>query len=69
MTATVHMRHLRELGYCARGCRHFAARHGLDWRAFLERGVPAEQLAATGDAMAARAAERAEREHAGVRHG
>jgi hypothetical protein len=44
--------------------RAFFARHGLDWPRFRAEGLPAEQIEATGDAMAARAAElaRADRE-------
>ena len=57
MTApVVTLAHCRSLGYCARGMRDFFARHGLDWQAFRERGLPADEIEATGDAMAARAA-------------
>ncbi|WP_346014465.1 hypothetical protein [Rubrivivax gelatinosus] len=34
--------------------RLFFARHGLSYGAFLREGIPAEQLLATGDAMARR---------------
>jgi len=61
MTVVLH-RHIRELGYCNRGARAFFERHGLDWRAFLAAGIPASRLAATGDAMAMKAVERAQRE-------
>lgn len=54
--ATVTMRHMREVGYCARGVREFFARHGLDWSAFLRDGIAAQRLEDTGDAMAARVA-------------
>lgn len=43
---------LRHMRYCSRGMRAFAATHGLDWAAFLEHGIEAEALLATGDAMA-----------------
>jgi len=49
--------------YCVPGMRAFAARHGLDFRAFLRGGVPAAELERTGDAMALRAAQRARKEH------
>lgn len=63
MTAPrVHHRHIAALRYCNRGARAFFARHGLDWPAFLREGVPADALRATGDAMAARAADAAEQE-------
>lgn len=46
------MRHVRAAKMCSRGGREFARRHGLDWERFLREGIPAEQLEATGDAMA-----------------
>lgn len=52
MSVTVLHQHLREIGYCNRGARQFFARHGLDWRAFLAQGLPAESFERTGDAMA-----------------
>jgi len=58
----VHVRHLRELGYCMRGCRRWFARRGWDWSRFVQQGLPAGDFRATGDAMATRAAERAEAE-------
>jgi hypothetical protein len=57
--------HLRDLGYCNRGSRDFFNRHGLDWAAFVENGIDAEHLRATGDAMALAAVEMAERLHDG----
>lgn len=44
----------RRFGYCARGMRTFAEGYGLDFRAFLTTGIPAEELLATGDAFAER---------------
>jgi hypothetical protein len=58
----VHMRHVRQVRGCSRGARAFCERHGIDWAAFLKHGVPASTLKATGDAMAIRLAETAERE-------
>lgn len=43
------MRHLREIGLCSAGARDWFSRHGFDWPAFLELGIDAEQLEATGD--------------------
>ena len=54
--AIVTLAHCRALGYCARGMRAFFAQHGLDWQAFRDRGTPAAEIEATGDAMAMRAA-------------
>ena len=48
-------------GFCGRGARAFFARHGLDWSAFVRDGLPASVLLATGDAMARRLVEHAER--------
>ncbi|MDR0736098.1 MAG: hypothetical protein LBF51_04570 [Zoogloeaceae bacterium] len=42
----------RHQRYCARGCREWAQAHGLDWAEFVRNGVTAEQLLATGDALA-----------------
>lgn len=50
--AIVRQRDMRALKYCAWGVRAFFRRHGLDYRAFLRDGIPALELAATGDAMA-----------------
>lgn len=52
----VTLAHARSVVYCSRGMRAFAARHGLDWQAFISSGIPASVLEATGDAMAIRAA-------------
>lgn len=43
---------MRALGYCNRGARSWFARHQLDWAEFINQGIDAEQLLATGDAMA-----------------
>lgn len=58
MTIVLH-RHLRELGYCNRGARTWFVRHNLDWRAFLDRGLPSEDFERTGDAMALKLVEHA----------
>ena len=45
---------IRAARLCFQGARPWFRRHGLDWQAFLAEGLPAEVLAATGDAMALR---------------
>ena len=42
----------RNVGYCVSGCRHWAKLHKLDLRDFVENGIPASKLLATGDQMA-----------------
>ena len=48
----VTMKDIRRAKMCRRGTQAFFKRHGLDWIGFLKHGIPAEELAATGDAMA-----------------
>jgi len=43
---------MRRLGYCNRGARAWFARHQLDWSQFIDQGLPAPLLLATGDSMA-----------------
>jgi hypothetical protein len=43
---------MRSLGYCNRGAREWFARQGLDWSCFIDEGLPAEVLLATGESMA-----------------
>lgn len=62
MTSRVLFRHVRALGYCARGVRAFYARHGLDYGALLREGTDSAVLLATGDEMARRAVQVAEAE-------
>lgn len=54
---TVTMEHVRAARMCSRGARAFFERHGLDWQRFLTEGLPAEQIEATGDAMALKVVE------------
>ena len=42
---------LRAARYCFAGVRPWFARHGLDWQAFIEQGISADILRATGDAL------------------
>lgn len=50
---------VRAVGLCVNGSRAWFSRHGLDFRAFLQSGLPAADILATGDAMALRAVEQA----------
>jgi hypothetical protein len=59
------MRHLRAARICARGARRWFKQHEIDWQGFLDNGVPAELLSATGDPFALRAVEQAKAEHNG----
>lgn len=51
-TTIVRMVHVRQAKMCSSGAREFFERHGLDWQDFLNNGIDAEKLRATGDAMA-----------------
>ncbi len=39
-------------GYCVRGARQWFADHKMDFREFMQSGLPEETLLATGDGMA-----------------
>lgn len=43
------MMHLRGLGLCSRGARDFCDRERISWQDFIEDGIDAEKLIATGD--------------------
>ena len=47
----VTIRDLRTARYCLAGVRPWFRRHGLDWQDFLDLGIAAERLTATGDAL------------------
>lgn len=51
------MADIRAALMCSRGARMFFERYGLDWSEFLKHGIPADQLEATGDAMALKVVE------------
>lgn len=55
----VTMRHIRRCKMCSGGSREFFKRHNLDWNKFLQEGIRASELEATGDAMAIRVAQEA----------
>lgn len=59
------MKHMRLARYCSRGVRDFFARHELDYNKFLVEGIDAEELLATGDAMALAVVEEARGERNG----
>lgn len=42
---------LRDARYCLAGVRPWFRRHGLDWQDFLARGIEADRLRSTGDAL------------------
>lgn len=42
---------LRAARYCLAGVRPWFRRHGLDWQEFLDSGIEADTLRATGDAL------------------
>lgn len=43
---------VRTAGYCTRGAKKWFDGYGLDFRDFLENGIPADRFLATGCAMA-----------------
>jgi arsenate reductase-like glutaredoxin family protein len=49
---TMHIRHIRASGYCARGAREWAKRHGIDYNNFLKHGIDCDLLEQTGDHFA-----------------
>lgn len=65
---TVYIRHARSVlgpngqGYCVKGMRLFASRHNLDFETFAREGIDAEVLRATGDEMALKIVEEAEKD-------
>ena len=59
MTTLVTLKHLHSIpgygpkpGFCNGKAREFCKRHDLDWYSLRHQGLPAEQLLATGDALA-----------------
>jgi len=42
---------LRAARYCLAGVRPWFRRHGFDWQDFLDSGIEADTLRATGDAL------------------
>ncbi len=65
MTDKASLKHARALGYCSRGIRRWFEGREHTWAEFVRDGVPVDWLRATGDAMAARVADQAEKEARG----
>lgn len=59
--ATVTIKDIRALKYCAHGSRQFCARYGLDWSRFVREGIPDTELEQIDDAMVRRLVEQARR--------
>lgn len=49
---------IRKAGHCVTGAREWFERHGLDFRAFLKDGIPADEFIEKGDALSKRIVER-----------
>lgn len=69
MPVKVHMRHIRAAKLCSRGAREWAAAQGIPWNDFLDNGVDADRLEATGDPFAMKASAIARQEIADGRRG
>jgi len=48
------------IGYCGPGARRWFAQYGFNWSDFVQHGLPASVLAATGDALALKVVAHAE---------
>lgn len=48
----IYPHHGLAIGYCSKGMRKMASRHGWDWLDIVQNGIDSEILLATGDAMA-----------------
>lgn len=48
----VRMCDLRAIKGCAKGARYFCVKHDISYATFIDQGLPAEVLEATGDHMA-----------------
>lgn len=51
------MNDIVKVGICAAGARRWFNERDLDFRSFMKQGIPASELAATGDAQALRVVE------------
>jgi hypothetical protein len=58
---------LRAARYCLAGVRPWFRRHGLEWQAFLDSGIEADTLRATGDALVEPVIRQAEARETAVR--
>lgn len=57
------VQHLRQLKYCPSGAKAWCERHGLDWRALVQDGLPISQIEAIDDAFAVNASQLVREEH------
>lgn len=48
----LHIRHIRQGGYCARGAREWAKRHNINYTEFLQRGIDCDVIEKIGDHFA-----------------
>ncbi len=49
--SNVFIRHTRGIGYCRKGVKAFLERHGFNWKTFLSKGIPEEDLMKIDDTM------------------
>ena len=49
---TIRVTDIKKAGICGAGARPFFAEHGLNWSAFLDKGISAQTLWDTGDGYA-----------------
>jgi hypothetical protein len=57
MSVIVKVHHARKVKQCVIGMRKFFRKHNIDFKKFLEEGIPEEELIALNDAMAMKAVE------------
>lgn len=62
--ATLHIRHIRAAGYCARGARDWCARHQINYTDFLKNGIDCEVIEQIGDHFGIEVCKRAREEAA-----
>lgn len=60
----VRIEHIRAAGICVAGARTWAKQQGIDFRDFLNNGLPASRLEQTGEHFALKVVEIARREAA-----
>lgn len=54
------------IGFCTRGQMRFCRQHGVDFRRFVDEGIPVEEFDGIDDLNLARAIEQAEKREKGV---
>lgn len=65
MAVIVTVRHIRIGGLCMAGVRDWAIEKGYNWSAFLDDGLPAEELERHNDELASTICAIARKEHDG----